>query len=208
MARPPKIAQTVELRDGSTLTYSEAIIAALEAGAFVEDAAARVGIDKSTVYNWLRRGREHKDPGVFLRGKRAGEPRPIEREHRPYVEFFHAVTRARGHAVVSSIELITAAGTGTAAVFERDDSGRIVFDRQGKPIVLMPAAAPDWRARAWYLERTDPKRFGRRIEVDTEPDDREPERIDEEIAAASQAAFRDAYLPDDLIDDVVPGLAS
>src|SRR5438105_6445584 len=95
--RPPLIEQQVTLLDGRTLTYGDAIASALEAGAFVEDAAARVGIDKGTVYNWLRRGRENADPGVFLRGKKAGQPRPIEREHRVYVEFFNAVTRARGH---------------------------------------------------------------------------------------------------------------
>ena len=80
-----------------------------------------------------------------------------------------------------------------------------MFDRRGKPIELMPAQPPDWRARAWYLERTDPKRYGRRIEVDTDPEDREPEQLDEVIAAESEAAFRAAHLPDGVIDDVVPG---
>jgi transposase len=98
-----------------TPELTERVCEALKKGAYAVDAAASVGIDASTFYNWMRRGKK-------------GEP--------VYVEFFHAVKLAKSVRVQVLCEAI--------------------------------AAEPAWQARAWLLERTDPKRFGRndRVKLD------------------------------------------
>lgn len=121
-----KISQEITLQIGPgrerTLTTGEAIIEALRAGAFVEDAAESVGVAKQTIYSWLSRGEEH-----------AGEDdSKIPESQRVYVEFMRGVEKARAQ-------------------------GRVWHVAN-----LRRHAEDDWRASAFFLERTDSSRWGKR----------------------------------------------
>lgn len=91
------------------------VVEAIRAGNYVETAAAFAGIDKTTLYDWLRQGAT------------AGSG--------PYHEFSHAVKAAQAAAEVRDVMLI------------------------GK------AAATQWQAAAWRLERKFPDRWGRKVQV-------------------------------------------
>lgn len=76
MARPTKLTQEVH----------DLIVEAVRAGNYYEVAARAAGVEASTFYKWMKRGREGK-------GKR-------------YVEFFHAVEQARAEAERESVEIV------------------------------------------------------------------------------------------------------
>lgn len=80
MARPTDLTPEVQAK----------IVQAIKIGNYVETAAAYAGIDKTTFYDWLRRG--------------AAEPGTI------YEEFSHAVEKADADAEVSGITRIRKAG--------------------------------------------------------------------------------------------------
>lgn len=66
----------------------------------------------------------------------------------------------------------------------------------------MPA---DFRAAVALLERRYPKEFSKRIEVDTDPTEREPARMDHALASDAEATFAAAALPEGLTaDDFLP----
>lgn len=110
----------------------DAVVRAVQAGASVELAAESVGVSKQTVYNWISRGEEWADPPVYTRGKLKGEPKPIPEGERVYVDFLDAFTRARASGKVWHVANIR---------------------RQ---------AEDDWRASAFFLERSDPENWARR----------------------------------------------
>lgn len=135
MARPSKITQKIDVAgDGdekpTKITVGDAIVQALRAGAYVEDAAEHAGVAESTVYAWIARGQEHAYD--LTKGIES-----VPKAERPYVEFAEAVEKARASAVVFNLAMIRRA-----------------------------AIAGDWKAAAWWLERTRPGQFGRQLRVD------------------------------------------
>lgn len=136
MARPSKINQKIEVAPTGEdpkpqkITVADAIVQALRAGAYIEDAAEAAGVGESTVYAWIKRGQEYAPD--LAKGLAS-----VPASHRPYVEFAEAVEKARASAVVFNIALIRQA-----------------------------AIAGNWKAAAWWLERTRPGQYGRQIRVD------------------------------------------
>ncbi|WP_116996313.1 hypothetical protein [Desertimonas flava] len=65
------------------------VITAVRTGAFLNAAAEYARLNKSTVTNWLARGREHRPDVDYDRTD-------IDVEHRPYVDFLEAVRNADG----------------------------------------------------------------------------------------------------------------
>jgi hypothetical protein len=136
VARPSKINQQIDVAPAEEgqkpekITVAEAIVQALRAGAYIEDAAESAGVAESTVYAWIARGQEH---AYDLTKGLASVPKA----ERPYVEFAEAVEKARASAVVYNLALIRQA-----------------------------AAAGNWKAAAWWLERTRPGQYGRQLRVD------------------------------------------
>lgn len=80
----------------------------------------------------------------------------------PYAEFREAVSRARASAEVTAIATIQAIGLG--------------LQRDG-----LPPSDPQWRALAWFLERTFPSKYGRREHVEHSMSDGPTERIAEQV---------------------------
>jgi hypothetical protein len=141
IGRPPKILQeiTEQYTDARTkevksrqIKIVDAVIRAIEAGASVELAAESVGIDRTTIYNWISRGEEWADPPVYQSGKKKGQPKPIPEEQAIYVDFLDRFTRARA-------------------------AGRIWHIAN-----IRRHAEDDWRASGFFLERSDPENWGRR----------------------------------------------
>ena len=108
MARPTKLTPEV-LR---TLTF------ALGEGASVAHACDYAGIDEATYHRWMQRGAEAAD-GDELFG-----------------EFCEAVTRARGHGIVTDLCAISDA-----------------------------VRCHDWRAAAWRLQHRYPAEYGAKVQI-------------------------------------------
>lgn len=54
MGRPSKLDATARVKDGKAQTVADRIVELMATGAYVERAAAEVGIHKDTLYEWLR----------------------------------------------------------------------------------------------------------------------------------------------------------
>lgn len=130
--RPLLLQKVGETEDGREVTVQETILNSLRAGAFLADAAQAAGVGYSTVKEWIARGEE------FLPDPEAGDTVPLDDylaklpdRERLYASFAAAASRARAQARVSAVALIS------------------------------QHAREDWRAAAWYLERTRPRDFAR-----------------------------------------------
>jgi len=91
--RPTKLTSEVHAR----------IVQAIQAGNYMETAAAYAGISKTTFFEWLRRGARERER--LAKDQRA---RPSKREA-PYAEFAVAVEQALAAAEVRDVALIAKA---------------------------------------------------------------------------------------------------
>ena len=90
MARPTKL--TPELQDE--------IIKVIRSGNYIETACAYVGINKSTFYDWLKRGAREKD-------RIAKNPRAkVRKSEKPFVDFSNAIEKALAHAEIRDVAII------------------------------------------------------------------------------------------------------
>lgn len=79
------------------------IITAIRAGNYIETAAAYAGINKSTLYDWLKRGEREQQ-------RVAKNPRyKIRKSEKPYVEFSNAVEKALAEAEIRDVAIIAKA---------------------------------------------------------------------------------------------------
>lgn len=79
------------------------IVTAVRAGNYIETAAAYAGVNKSTLYDWLKRGAREKD-------RLAANPRArVRKKELPFVEFSNAVEKALADAEVRDVSLIAQA---------------------------------------------------------------------------------------------------
>ena len=93
MARPTKL----------DLKTQNKIVTAIKAGNYIETAAAYAGINKSTLYDWLKRGEREKQ-------RVEKNPRyKIRKKERPFVEFSNAVEKALAEAEVRDVAIIAKA---------------------------------------------------------------------------------------------------
>lgn len=88
--RPTKLTPEVQHR----------IVQAIQAGNYMETAAAYAGINKTTLYDWLRRGAREKER--LERNSRAR----MRKAEAPYVEFSNAVEKALAEAEMRDVMLI------------------------------------------------------------------------------------------------------
>lgn len=130
-----------------TPALQDEIIKAIRAGNYMETAAAYQGIDKTTLYEWLRRGK------AASRGI--------------YAEFSHAIEKALAVAEIRDVMNIDNAakgGTITAKRTIRKESpnGQVTETTEES------YAPPQWTASAWRLERKFPASWGRKDTIKTE----------------------------------------
>jgi transposase len=81
----------------------ERIVLLLRQGNYVETAAALAGIDKTTLYDWLRRGMRARDL--------AAADKEVEERELPYAEFSHAIERALAEGEAFHLSIIAKAAS-------------------------------------------------------------------------------------------------
>lgn len=95
MARPTKLTPQIQAR----------IIQAIRAGNYAEVAAVYAGIDESTYYRWMARGRAELD-----RVAERPKTRKMRAAEAPFCEFCKAVNEASASAEVFAAGIIVSAG--------------------------------------------------------------------------------------------------
>jgi hypothetical protein len=144
MARPTKLTPEVQLE----------ICNWLKLGYYQEDAAIMAGISASTYYEWMKKGElervalEEGEKALTLPDTSlpASEDGTPEIELvYPFMEFSEAVKKARAEAEGAHIRNIRKAA----------DNGV-------------------WQASAWFLERSHPKKWGKRSQLDLVAENDEP----------------------------------
>lgn len=164
--RPSKITTVVLTREGpdgqtEEVTAGERIVQCLRMGAYVETAAATAGVDKTTVYEWLKVGAQAT---AKITAGTATASKLTAHETR-CMEFSHAVAEAQALAEMDDLATLAELGAGgrqaTSTVTKRNAAGE-VLEHVTKVETLQPNAA----VLTWRLERRHPDRWGRRrIEV-------------------------------------------
>lgn len=130
-----------------------AILEKIAAGLYFKDACLLAGVSASAGQDWLARGQGTDKLPLTPR----------------YVSFFHGVEKARARAVASRIARIGQAGIGGQVI------GRRTTQKHGKDGAVIQTyieetfQPPQWTADAWYLERTRPEEFGRRLALANDP---------------------------------------
>ena len=144
MARPSKLTPEVQ----------ENICNWLKLGYYQEDAAIMAGISASTYYEWMKKGEQERV--ALEEGEKAlalpdtslpasEDGTPEIELIYPFLEFSEAVKKARAEAEGAHIRNIRKAA----------DNGV-------------------WQASAWFLERSHPKKWGKRSQLDLVAENDEP----------------------------------
>ena len=142
MARPTKLTPDVQQK----------ICTAIQGGNYIETAAAFAGINKSTLYLWLKRGGDE-----LARVEKNGRLR-IRVGEAIFVEFSNAVEEALAQSELHDVLIIQRAAAGYEVLVTKE-----AMDKDGDVHVLATNSHEfDWRASAWRLERKFPDRWGRR----------------------------------------------
>lgn len=162
--RPTKLSQVLRHDQGRPVTVAEHVVAAIRAGNYVEAAAASAGVNKDTVYDWLRQGaRLNTD---YHQG-RITLPRPGSTD-RQLMEFSDAVAAAEAEwevAANATLERLSRPRQveETRTTVETPADGKPVTT---KTVTLRKTEEADPATIRWRLERRYPNRYGRtRVEV-------------------------------------------
>lgn len=134
------------------------ILKALKTGLPLKHAAAAAGISYNALNNWTNRGIAAQE------AKTAGHK--VRKSELVYLEFAEAVARARAEGLERCAANIANVAEGGFVVKE---TTRRFWDKTAGEWVTetdIVRAAPDWRASAWVLERTDREHFGRSAQVE------------------------------------------
>lgn len=125
-------------------------------------AAGWAGISERSFMNWMARGRRAAE-------SRDEDNRAPDRADAPFVELYEQVARARAQAALHALTQIRDAAR-DKVVREKEttwhdpETGEVV--RRLREVTIRPG---DWRASAWWLERTFPQHYGRNAQgIDAE----------------------------------------
>jgi hypothetical protein len=119
----------------------EEIVRYIESGATNEDACIMAGVSESEFYLWLSDAPKN----------------PLSEEQKSELSEAMGKAKARRKTVLAN-RIIKA----TEDEYLKDVEGNIVRDKDGKPIMV---ARGDWRAAAFYLERTAPETYAKKEEL-------------------------------------------
>lgn len=170
-----------------TIEVQEKICTAIQLGGYIETAAAFGGVDKDTLYDWLKRGQREIDrrrrlgeeverENSFDQNQRQRKHRPEELERRRKREETDKVTRGAEQAYVAFSDSIKKAladaELGYLSVIHKAAKGGSVVSRittqndDGTSTTSEKFSRSEWTAAAWCLERRSPEKWGRRqVEV-------------------------------------------
>lgn len=137
-----------------TLATRQRILNAIRAGNYLETAAAYGLVHYDTLNEWLKFGDDISRSLPAEEDTRAAAVAalaPIERE---YLEFSDAVKEERAKAEMEAVMSVRAIGQGRPARIVKGEGGQSIEVKE------LPAI---WQANAWFLERSFPDRWGRRV---------------------------------------------
>jgi transposase len=142
----------------------EKLVGAIRAGNYIETAAAFAGINKDTLYDWMKRG---------ARSARSHSPKP---EDEPYRQFSDAIEKALADSEVHDVTIIAQAARGGNVVSRRTTTR--VTHENGQPVETTTTtevlAEPIWQAAAWRLERKFHDRWGRKFQIGSDTSEESP----------------------------------
>lgn len=151
------------------------IVDTIAQGNYAETAAAHAGINESTYYDWMKRGRKEEER--LEKAVKNNEPKESEAV---FLEFFRAVNVALVEAETRNIGVINVVARGgvqtkSKVVTHRmpiRENGRVLRDEDGNILYSertteeSTLAPPNWQAAAWWLEKKLPEKYGRnRVEL-------------------------------------------
>ena len=88
--RPNKLTKEIE----------EELVRVIRSGNYIETACAYVGINKTTFYDWMKKGAREKD-------RVEKEPKArVRKEMKPFVELSNAIEKALAHAEIRDVAII------------------------------------------------------------------------------------------------------
>lgn len=184
--RPPKINTVVLTRDDPhsgrkvKVTAGQRIIEAIRIGEYVETAAALAGVDKTTVYEWLKVGAGATD-AVARQGRTL---KSLTQHQRDCMEFSHAVAEAEALARTDDVATLAELGRGgrqmVTTTVKRNPQGEVI-----EHTTRTETAQPNAAVLMWRLERRWPAEWGRRRLEVSGPDG---EAIPVEVRAAGLVA--------------------
>lgn len=124
------------------------LVEKVRAGVPLETAAATCGIARSTLFMWLTKGRDEVEARI--------DGAEANRNFDHYVALYEKLTKSRAEAGARNVLMIQKAAAGGQIVEKRT-----ITHTDGTIEEVEKRAAPDWRAAAWFLERTQRGQFGK-----------------------------------------------
>lgn len=107
--------------------------------------ANMAGVKPDTLSTWLKRGYAYNN-GI-------------------HGELFRECAKATAELELEFIIGIREQAMGAPAEYEKDDKGKVIYDRKGRPLIKKKeiAANPEWMA--WFLEKRFKRKYGRQQEI-------------------------------------------
>lgn len=162
--RPPELTQALQAL----------VCNAIRGGAYVETAAALAGVNKKTLYEWLKTAKRPNAP-------------------REYTDFRNAVNQALAQGEMRDVMGVDQAVQGVPDKTHPE----VGPDGKTRTVVDTWKILPNWKAAAWRLERKFAKRWGRRDQVKV----LDGEETDEEAREFESGGSSHAQIMD-LLDEV------
>jgi hypothetical protein len=156
------------LDDDATRTK---FINAVRGGNYKEHAFAFAGVGRTAGFNYLAKAGELREVYDTEVVKDAGFK--LAKADQRYVDLLNAIEKARADAIAERLIDIKKSGQGEHVI---ETTTRTIVRNKGTEdeyheiITVEKRAKPEWQAHAWWLERTENQKFGRRDKVEAKVD--------------------------------------
>jgi hypothetical protein len=147
---------------------------------YLETAAAMLGVHRTLVWQWVRRG---KAEATRLARRPSARPRDKEAI---YVEFYYAHEKGLASAETKALGIIARAAEDRIGV--RTTAGKDKDDKDVRVDTDVLLRKGEWQAAAWMAERRWPEKYALRDRREMRDMQRQLKELKDAIAPRSQAA--------------------